>query len=88
MREHGTPGVVTSPDSSAGFCVGGGEMAALWEQKADVRTSIRDELDKRIEAMNRKELETFAVLIAGHLRLAMTLSELQDWDTRLKSIAK
>jgi hypothetical protein len=60
-------------------------MAALWEQKADVRASIRDQLDERIGAMNRKELETFATLIAGHLRLQMTLSELKDWDAKLKA---
>ena len=59
-------------------------MAALWEQKADVQTSLRTQIDAWVSKMTREELESFATGLAAHVRLSMTLAELKRWDAQLK----
>ena len=63
-------------------------MAALWEQKADVRTSIREQVNAKVGAMTREELESFATGLGAYARLQMTLSELKAWDANLKKKAE
>ncbi len=64
-------------------------MAAIWEQKHNMRVRIRELMEKRLEKALPELVMRVALELADLLVIRMTLAEQKEWAVKLtKDMAK